>query len=121
MSRELDMRVVKAMGQPGPLDDPDIYWVSAGNDTWSGEKYWTKPYLSIAVEWPPYYSTDIAAARIMEDWIEANHPELRNDYATALYGLTCHVWQGDVCKGWAIARATPEQRCLAFLAAMEGI
>ena len=128
--RELDVKVAEALGCKVRMTDVASAWSwgQMSQDAVCGcdrDEHGCYPHGTDA-EWSApdrlrHYSTDIAAAWGLEDWLEVHHPELRNDYATALYGLTCHVWQQPgVCKGWAMAHAMPAQRCRAFLAAMEG-
>lgn len=113
MSRELDERVARAMGWVrSPYVSPLKRFDPANDPVWrrGNEEIYALPH----------YSYDIAAARSIEDWLEVNHPKLRNDYALALYATTHRVWQSGVCRGWAMAYATPEQRCRAFLVTVKG-
>jgi len=114
MSRELDARVARAMGWKS---DPDHGWDVA---------VWIHPDRGVClrddVDGVPFYSTDIAAARTMEDWIEEHNLHLR--YAMAMLGCVFilepdPVPDCDEQLWWMLLHATPEQRCRAFLAAME--
>jgi len=94
---------------------------------WEGDELAPKPkvlgHYFTCLQVVSFYSEDIAAARAMEDWIEAN--DKRSSYAQAIVAVfkdagLCpaeDVWP--LWAVWALLRATPEQRCRAFLAAME--
>jgi len=142
MSREMDERVARAMGwhwdddwgclilpqqtaKPCEMwtdweydEDADAYVRRPTSGTVSGVVYngnFTKIVL-------PEYSTGIAAARQMEDWIEEHGSPLR--YARAMLGRVFilepdPVPDCDEQLWWMLLHATPEQRCRAFLAAME--
>jgi hypothetical protein len=66
----------------------------------------------------PAYSTDPAAARLVEDEIERRG--LQEPYVRALVGgaeeATHRLWYCGVDDLWRVATATPEQRCRAALA-----
>ena len=119
MNRELNARVARAMGCV-------VGW--AGRDDGLGsplcmckgrvhEQPNTYSPRTLA-----RYSDNIAAARTMEDWIEEHHLSLR--YAMAMLGRVFilepdPVPDCDEQLWWMLLHATPEQRCRAFLAAME--
>ena len=64
----------------------------------------------------PYYSTDHTAARLLEDDIEARG--LQQQYETALIEATgATYFDYGVVDVWPLIRATPEQRCRAYLKA----
>lgn len=137
--QELDVLVAKAMGwrwdddwgcliPPEQIAKPDEMWtdwqwhvdggsyrVPVKKHYVSGIKYngnLTKVVL-------PHYITDIAAARVMEDWLEGKGPDQIKAYTTELCSTVGynHHWT-NLKLLWAVAHATPEQRCLAFLKAM---
>lgn len=136
MGRELDAKVAQAMGWvrvsswTWNIEDGEVWrwrlWAPDEQDEIDGEDYRIaipedKPYLSdYWCAGVPLYSADIAAARIMEDWIEEYGSRLR--YAlTVMAGFLYTddpVPDTDEALWWALLHATPEQRCLAFLAAM---
>ena len=92
MSRELDVKVARAMGYCAE----DVH-----GDGWA-------------------FSKNIAAARTMEDWIEEHG--LQKGYGHAMEGVL--IDDGRLSNlyeinAWHFIHATPEQRCRAFLAAME--
>jgi len=137
MSRELDEQVARARGwalkETGfPVNfwlGPDGLATGYCDRPWpeDAERYGDVPWMfSGKGVWSP--STDIAAAWEMEDWIEPR-PE-RIAYAFALKGLVVQDIEGRTKIDlewssymremyWRLAHATPEQRSLAFLAAME--
>lgn len=140
MSRELDATVAEVMGWHwdddwGCLIPPEqtakpremwTDWQTDGIDTWrepikghavSGIVYngnFTKVIL-------PEYSAGIAAARTMEDWIAAQNGVWWR-YAHAMDVVLLEdggiASQNEEDYAWALLRATPEQRCRAFLKAM---
>lgn len=63
MGRELDVRVARALGQEKPptLDDRRYDWGDPFEGWWQGI-YWIDDRSFQEVEWPPRYSTNIAAA-----------------------------------------------------------
>lgn len=110
----IDVLVAEAMECPDPptLDDPEYEWGERSPDgTWKG---WY--CLSGWVYWPPHYSTDLEAARKMENWVERMGPELIRAYTEALCGeVGYHFNWTNLKLLWNVAHATPEQRCHAFL------
>ncbi len=140
MSRELDVQVAEAMGwhwdddwgcliPPEQKAKPDEMWLDWQYDKETHES-WRDPALGAAISGIVYngnftkihlpeYGSDIAAARIMEDWINDHCDRLH--YVEAMVSVlrkdgvlpTSQEWVW-----WAIAYATPEQRCRAFLTAM---
>ena len=91
---------------------------------WEGDELAPKPkvlgHYFTCLQVVSFYSEDIAAARTMEDWIEEHHLSLR--YTRGMLSVflqTGVVHDTDEQFWWALIHATPEQRCLAFLAAME--
>lgn len=78
--------------------------------------------LTVLAEHPydiPNYSTDIAAAREVEDRIQALRLHL--DYAAHLLdiiGIEAPKPIARPCVAWLCANASPRQRCLAALRAM---
>ena len=131
MSTEMDVRVARAMGWTlNEAGYPVNFWMGTDgmatgycDSPWpeDAERYGDAPMLfSGEGVWSP--STDIAAARAMEDWI-AGQGHLVIKYALAMDDVLLTDRNIDQQHGakrtWALLRATPEQRCRAFLAAME--
>lgn len=78
------------------------------------------PYLLNFFGDIPLLSADPAAARLVEDEIERRG--LWRAYTEALLLAVIDLPPGvdTIFEGWALIRATPEQRCRAALAAVEG-
>lgn len=156
MSRELDAKVARVLGLEvlgggWAYPDPEADYWHVQDRKWGGRSL-QPVYLAHCVcelyadeepdEWTPekvlghypgclevvaHYSTDIAAARIMEDWIEEHRRKKR--YVGALCNI-CQIpdealyydainWITTYNGLWALIHATPEQRCRAFIKAME--
>jgi len=64
MGRELDVRVAKALGksEPPTLHDRDYFWRRNDDGTFWGDLYLGDSRAWEEVKWPPFYSSDIAAA-----------------------------------------------------------
>ena len=113
MSRELDERVAKAMGWER-MQSPAVGW---------GQR--PGPNGVEVLYGLPGYSSNIMASRTMEDWIEKQEGSLWARYAQGLCSVFLQDGTGedlpdfDESLWWMFVRATPEQRCRAFLAAME--
>ena len=126
MSRELNVQVARVMGYEQGLcrgfagaARPHMSYVCQVCEEMRQDNY--LGYIEHGFV-PLEYSTDIAAARAMEDWIEEHHLSLR--YAMAMLGRVFilepdPVPDCDEQLWWMLLHATPEQRCRAFLAAME--
>ena len=109
--RERDAAIAKQVMGWAQVDDKD------------GEEGWGVPPGSEGVSWVgspfqnyPHYTTDHAAARLVEDEIERRG--LRNEYVRALIApgaeeVTSYLWYVGHDDLWALIRATPEQRCRA--------
>jgi len=76
----------------------------------------------MGVEYTDPWSSDVSAAYRMEDWIEDNGVQAR--YAQAMVAsflyLDDPIPDTDEQFWWALLHATPEQRCHAFLSAVDG-
>ena len=123
MSREINVRVAKAMGL-------DMVWLDEGSQAFTPLRLvdgpgwfvrWTNyEGAGLGVLEPRRYSTEIAVARTMEDWIEEHHLNLRYTQGMlSVFLQTGCAHKSEEEMWWALIHATPEQRCLAFLAAME--
>lgn len=119
MSRELDVRVARAMGC-------NVDWATVDGRRvpfcYCERQWGMAPHADSRTLELEYYSTDIAAARQMEDWIEEHGFTLR--YARAMLGRVFILERDpapdcDEQLWWMLLHATPEQRCRAFLAAVE--
>jgi hypothetical protein len=123
--RQIDIMVAQATNKSmppkyGPNWDGDTQWTDNGDGTWTGESWPSKPEFSESCYWPPHYSTDIAAIREVEDWIEKQGQTLQYDYGMALQSVLLESGSTIDATGWCtfhMAHATPLQRCLAFLKA----
>jgi len=64
MGRELDVRVAKALGdsEPPMLGVLNYFWEAQEDGTWVGEHHWPEDRAWEEIDWPPFYSSDIAAA-----------------------------------------------------------
>jgi len=147
MSRELDVRVAEVMGwhwdddwgcliPPEQKAKPDEMWTGWHRDNADDDLH-RQPVPEAVVSGIVYdgnlskivlpeYSTDndIAAA-VMEDWIEADVVlwvrYVQGLRSVVLQNETGEVPDNDESLPGTFVRATPEQRCLAFLAAMEAV
>jgi hypothetical protein len=86
-----------------------------------GDRYWTDRLFGHhhhCLEVVPAYSTDPAAARLVEDEIERRG--LWRAYTEALLLAVIDLPPGvdTIFEGWALIRATPEARCRAALVAV---
>jgi len=125
--RALDLQVAEARGHtfPPDVENPNFGWEKQSDGSWQGEDYHFGTRSWIQLTWPPFYSTHWSAVREMEDWIAQQEGALWARYVQAL----CSVFLDDgsfedladvdEAWGWQFIRATPEQRCRAFLLAME--
>ncbi len=127
MSKKLDAAVAEAMGwalrETGfPVD----FWLGVDgmatgycDQPWPDDvvRYGDAPSMfSGKGVWCP--SADTAASRTMEDWIAEQGPGQRLMYVGHLCQIIGYRYQWtNVELLWALVRATPEQRCLAFLKA----
>ena len=130
MSRELDVKVARALGQSAPptLNEQAYVWRLNDGDTWIGD-HWPDDGAYgewMEVSWPSHHSTNIAAAWELDgegwQWV---FDEIEDAVNTD--GLDVLVWNG---KGWhsvhvawkdfpSKAEAYATGRCLAWLKAME--
>lgn len=81
--------------------------------------YWQEPNGSCVYEVDEcLFSTDQAAARLVEDEMERRGEQAQDDYMRALIQILSPDWStaGMI---WKVLRATPEQRCLAALKTVE--
>ena len=130
MSRELDIKVAEAMGYfVGFLPEVPSSLLYASN-----EEAYHHFLKARQLGWDnllgcprfchflPDYSTSIGDAYVMEDWLEKQSPVFQHMYGRALLdglGLSRNVDSaGLVRMTFAIAHASPEVRCQAFLRAM---
>jgi len=120
MSRELDLRVAAALGQKTPPEDEATSWELSedGGGTWYGEEQlryedgsWQR--ATHIREWPPHYSTNIAAA-----WELVGALDVGFYLDRAMDGTWYALFDDDLDDG-RIADAAAEAICLAFVAAKE--
>lgn len=107
MSSELDVACAEAMGQVRDGDCP------LGDESCGGR------YLPQIGRWPCLapYSSDIEAARLLEDEIERQGRQI--GYVMALMRMLNTRQMGGMDEKWALIHATPQQRARAFLEAMK--
>ena len=118
MTRELDVRVAKALGrsEPPELHQPGWCWEENEDGTWQGE-YWFDPRGWISHIWPPPYSTNIAAA-----WTLTAHRDLDVylDFQLDNTRLRWYCLFGEDLDNGQLADTAPEAICKAFLVCVGG-
>lgn len=114
MSRGLDAACAKALGWANVAPDCHVH---DGKDWCGTDPSGTGGYYGTGRKIVPHFSTDRAAAVVLENEIQRRG--LQERYVEALYPLV-GAWQFGMstAEQWLLIRATPEQKCKAFLEAV---